>query len=219
MYLLPELPYAYDALEPYIDKEIMKLHHDIHHQVYVDKLNKALKDYPKYIKYNPEILVANWKKLPKAIQESVRNFGGGHINHSLLWSLMAKNKDEKPAGNIISQINTDFVSLDKFKNKFNEAGVNLFGSGWVWLIYTNKRLKITTSLNQDSPLTNGDWPIIGQDVWEHAYYLQYYNKRNEYLDSWWNVVNWSMVEKRFNIAKNLSERKSIKSELKKQYGL
>jgi len=218
-YKLPELPYAYDALEPHISEEIMKLHHDKHHKAYVDKLNEALKDYPRYSGYAPEILVKNWKKMPKAVQDAVRNQGGGDVNHTLFWNLMKANGGGTPTGDIAKQITKDFGTFDKFKKKFNEAGTKRFGSGWVWLIYQKDKLEIVTLPNQDSPLTNGDVPILGNDVWEHAYYLQYENKRDEYLEAWWNVVNWDTINSQFHKAKLASARKPNKTVTQKQYGI
>lgn len=218
-YKLPDLPYAYNALEPHISEEIMKLHHDKHHKAYVDKLNEALKDYPKYQNYSPEVLVTNWKKMPKAVQDAVRNQGGGDVNHTLFWNLMKKDGGGSPTGDIAKQINKDFSTFDKFKKKFNEAGTKRFGSGWVWLIFVKDKLEIVTLPNQDSPLTNGDVPILGNDVWEHAYYLQYENKRDDYLEAWWNVVNWDTANAQFHKAKLVSARKPSKTIVQKQYGI
>ena len=218
-YKLPDLPYAYDALEPHIDEETMRLHHDKHHRAYVDKLNEAVKDYPKYSKYNPEILVTNWKKMPKAIQDSIRNNGGGTVNHTLFWNMMSPAGGGNPTGEIAKQINTDFGTFDKFKKKFNEAGTKRFGSGWVWLIYPKDKLEIISLPNQDSPLTNGDIPIIGVDIWEHAYEPQYCSERGKYIDAWWNVVNWDTVNTQFHKAKLIAVRKPIKTVVQKQYGI
>lgn len=210
---LPELPYAYNALEPHIDEETMKLHHNKHHQAYVDKLNEALKDYPALQKYPVETLVTNWKKMPKAVQEAIRNQGGGDANHTMFWNIMSENGGGSPVGQLSKQINEDFGSFVKFKEAFNEAGTKQFGSGWVWLIFTDK-LKIVSTPNQDSPLTDGNYPIIGNDVWEHAYYIRHQNRRDAYLKAWWNVVNWPEAEKRFTKAKFVSSRKGVR----KQYG-
>jgi Fe-Mn family superoxide dismutase len=218
-YKFPDLPYSYDALEPYIDEETMHLHHDKHHKSYIDKLNEALKDYPQYNKYDPEVLVTNWKKLPKAIQDSVRNQGGGVVHHSLFWTFMKKDGGGPPTGELAKQINKDFGSFDKFKKKFNEVGTKRFGSGWVWLIYNKEKLQIVSLPNQDSPLTNGDIPIMGNDLFEHAYYLKYYNERDKYLEAWWNVINWEVIDARFHKAKVFSAHKLPKTTIKKQYGL
>ena len=218
-YILPKLPYAYDSLEPYIDEKTMRLHYDKHYKGYVDKLNESLKNYPKYQKYSPEVLVANWKKLPKAIQDDVRNQGGGVLNHSIFWTLMKRNSGGSPSGKISEQINSDFGSFEKFTKKFNETGIKRFGSGWIWLIFSREKLQILSLPNQDNPLTNGDIPIIGIDVWEHAYYLNYENDRAEYLEKWWNVVNWDVVNQRFEQAMVMSARKPNKNEVKKQYGI
>lgn len=217
-YELPDLPYAYTALEPYIDAETMHLHHDKHHKAYVDKLNEAVKDYPKYQKYDPEVLVTHWKKLPRAIQEVVRNNAGGDVNHTMFWTIMKKNGGGKPSGEIAKQINKDFKTFDKFKKAFNEAGTKRFGSGWVWLIVQNGKLVITTTPNQDSPLTNGSYPIFGFDLWEHSFYLKYHNKKDEYFDALWNVLNWDEIEQRFTRAKAIDQRKPVKTETQKQYG-
>jgi Fe-Mn family superoxide dismutase len=217
-YKLPDLPYAFDALEPSISEETMRLHYTKHHRAYVDKLNEALKDYPKYSKYAPEVLVSNWKKLPKAIQEAVRNQGGGHVNHSLFWTLMKKDGSD-PTGNISVQINKDFGSFEKFKKKFNEAGTKQFGSGWVWLIYVGTKLRIITTPNQDSPLTNGDWPIMGIDGWEHAWAYQWKNEKDKYYKAIWNVWNWTVIDQRFKKAQFFADKKPVKSEVRKQYGL
>ena len=219
VYKLPALPYAYDALEPYISEEIMKLHHDKHHKAYIDKLNEVLKDYKKYQNYSPEVLVTNWRKMPKAIQDAVRNQGGGDVNHTLFWTLMKKDGGGSPTGNIAKQINKDFGTFDKFKKKFNEAGTKRFGSGWVWLIFVKDKLEIVSMPNQDSPLTNGDYPILGNDLWEHSFYLQYYNEKDKYLEAWWHVVNWDTVNARFQKAKLIATRKPKKTTVQKQYGV
>jgi Fe-Mn family superoxide dismutase len=218
LYNLPELSYSFDSLEPFIDALTLKIHYTKHHQGYVDKLNEALKDYPKYQKYPVEVLVANWKKLPKAIQDAVRNQGGGHANHTMFWTIM-KSGGGNPTGELAIQINKDFGSFDKFQKKFNEAGTKFFGSGWVWLVFVENKLRIAALPNQDSPLINGDFPIMGNDLWEHAYYLKYHNKRDEYLDAWWNVLNWEAVGRRYQQAKVIAVKKPIKNVVQKQFGI
>jgi len=194
---LPPLGYDFGALAPFIDAETMELHHDKHHQTYVDKLNDALKDQADLHKHSLEELLAQIDSLPDAVKSAVRNNGGGHANHSMFWTIMEKNENGKPSGELAEAIDRDFGSFDEFKEKFNDAGVKQFGSGWVFLISNGSKLEIKSMPNQDTPLMQGVTPIMGNDVWEHAYYVTYRNRRPEYLKQWWNVVNWDEVQKRF----------------------
>ncbi len=194
---LPPLGYEFDALAPFIDAETMELHHDKHHQTYVDKLNDALKDQEDLQNLTIEELLAKVDSLPDAIKSAVRNNGGGHANHSMFWTLMKKNEDGKPSGALAEAIDRDFGSFEDFKTKFNDAGVKQFGSGWVFLIANDGKLEIKSMPNQDTPLMQNVTPILGNDVWEHAYYVTYRNRRPEYLKAWWNVVDWDKVSERF----------------------
>ncbi|MBD2132317.1 superoxide dismutase [Sphaerospermopsis sp. FACHB-1094] len=195
---LPPLPYAYDALEPHIDARTMQFHHDKHHAAYVNNLNKALDKYPELKNKTVEQLLQNLDNVPADIRTTVRNNGGGHVNHSMFWKIMKPNGGGEPTGEIATAINDNFGNFADFKKQFNEAGAGRFGSGWVWLVRNkNGKLEITTTANQDSPLMEGKYPIFGNDVWEHAYYLKYQNRRPEYLEAWWNVVNWDEINQRF----------------------
>lgn len=195
MFTLPALGYAYDALEDYISKDIMELHHTKHHQTYVDKLNAALAEYPDLQSKAIVSLLKDLDTIPEAIRTAVRNHGGGHYNHSLFWQCMAPNAGGTPTGSLAADIAQKYGSFDAFKEEFNKKAASVFGSGWVWLM---PDLEILTSPNQDSPLMNGGAePILGLDVWEHAYYLDYKNKRDEYAQAWWNVVNWDFVASRY----------------------
>jgi len=201
-FTVPPLPYAFDALEPYIDKQTMEIHHDKHHAAYVNNLNKALEQAPALQDKPIEaLLVDNVSIVPEQIQTAVRNNGGGHINHSMFWTIMAPGAGGNPSGNIAQAINSTFGSFDQFKEKFGAAAAGRFGSGWAWLLKTSEGLEIGSTANQDSPVMEGKFPIMGIDVWEHAYYLKYQNKRPDYVAAWWNVVNWPEIEKRFNSAK------------------
>jgi Fe-Mn family superoxide dismutase len=201
-FTLPALPYAPDALEPHIDKMTMEIHHGKHHNAYVTNLNKALESAPALAsKTIEELLANNCAVVPENIRPAVRNNGGGHSNHSMFWQIMGPGKGGAPAGNLASAINAAFGTFDSFKEKLSAAGVSRFGSGWAWLIKTSSGLEITSTPNQDSPLMEGKHAVIGVDVWEHAYYLKYQNRRPDYLAAWWNVVNWQEAEKRFNAAK------------------
>ncbi len=200
IYELPPLPYSYDALEPYIDARTMKFHHDRHHQAYVDNLNKALTAYPELQNKCLAELIQNLDQLPAAIRTSVRNNGGGHLNHTLFWNIMAPQGGGEPQGAIGEAIRKQFGSFGQFQEAFEKAGLTLFGSGWVWLVKDGDQLEIMTTPNQDSPVMAGKFPILGNDVWEHAYYLNYQNRRGEYLKSWWNVVNWAGINLRFENA-------------------
>jgi Fe-Mn family superoxide dismutase len=195
---LSPLPYAYDALEPYIDTTTMQLHHDKHHAAYVNNLNAALEKHPEVQNTSIDDLVTNLSSVPEDIRAAVRNNAGGHINHTMFWEIMGPNGGGEPTGDIAKAINDTFGSFDAFKQQFNDVGTKRFGSGWVWLVRTHQGdLQITSTPNQDSPLTEGHYPIMGNDVWEHAYYLKYQNRRPEYLSAWWNVLNWDDINRRF----------------------
>ena len=198
---LPPLPYDYAALEPTIDEATMKLHHDKHHQTYVTNLNGAVEKHPDLGKKTPEELLKDLASVPEEVRTVVRNNGGGHVNHTMFWQIMKPGGGGEPQGGIAEQIQEDFGNFDTFKKQFNEAAAKQFGSGWGWLVYRGGKLEIITTPNQDSPLMQGLFPILGNDVWEHAYYLKYNNRRPEYLAAWWNVVNWDEVNKRFEQAK------------------
>lgn len=201
-FILPLLRYEYDALEPNIDRETMTLHHDRHHAGYVENLNGAIASHPELATSSIETLLTNLDSIPEDIRQTVRNNGGGHYNHSLFWSVMTPGGSE-PLGAIKEAIDTTFDDFETFKTQFNEAGSSVFGSGWVWLVINaDDSLEIVTTPNQDSPLMNGKYPLFGNDVWEHAYYLKYRNKRTDYLDNWWNVVDWEAVNERFESAKS-----------------
>ncbi len=201
-FTVPPLPYAFDALEPYIDKQTMEIHHDKHHAAYVTNLNKALEQAPALQDKAIEALLAdNVSIVPEQIQTAVRNNGGGHINHTMFWQILAPGAGGNPSGNIAQAINSTFGSFDTFKEKFGAAATGRFGSGWAWLLKTSKGLEIASTANQDSPIMEGKYPVMGLDVWEHAYYLKYQNRRPEYIGAFWNVVNWPEIEKRFNSAK------------------
>jgi Fe-Mn family superoxide dismutase len=198
---LPPLPYDYSALEPYIDTETMHLHHDKHHQAYVNNLNAALQGHA-FANLPIDEVVRRLNEVPESIRTAVRNNGGGHANHTLFWELMTPGGSKGPTGALAQAINAKFGSFDAFKTAFNDAGVKRFGSGWAWLILDKSgNLAITSTANQDSPLTDGNFPVLGNDVWEHAYYLKYQNRRPEYLSAWWNVVNWDVVAKRYTHAR------------------
>ena len=197
---VPALPYAYEALEPYIDSQTMHLHHDKHHQAYVDNFKAALEKAPDWKDKDPIEILKNIQALPKEIQTAVQNNGGGHVNHSMFWAIMGPNAGGQPSGAIADAIKKTFGDFAQFQEKFNDAGVKRFGSGWAWLVQGKNGLEIISTANQDSPYMQGLYPIMGNDVWEHAYYLKYQNRRAEYLKAWWNVVNWNEVNKRFAAA-------------------
>ncbi len=202
---LPPLPYDYNALEPYIDTQTMQLHHDKHHATYVTNLNNALKDSP-LVALQPDEVLLRINEVPDAVRTAVRNNGGGHANHSMYWQIMKPNGGGEPTGDIAQAITSSFGSFDAFKTAFNDAAAKQFGSGWAWVtLGQGGKLQITSSANQDSPLLNGIYPIFGNDVWEHAYYLKYQNRRPEYLNNWWNVVNWDEINKRYAQAKNCTK--------------
>lgn len=194
---LPPLPYPYEALEPHIDAATMRFHHDKHHAAYVKNLNAALDKHPELKNKSVEQLLRDLNSVPEDIRTTVRNNGGGHVNHSMFWRIMKPKGGGEPTGAIASGIKQNFGSFAAFKKQFNEAGGARFGSGWVWLVRTQDgKLAITTTPNQDSPLSEGNYPIMGNDVWEHAYYLKYQNRRADYLDAWWNVLNWDEINQR-----------------------
>ena len=201
-FTLPALPYAPDALEPHIDTKTMEIHHGKHHAAYVTNLNKALESAPNLAdKSIEELLANNCALVPENIRTAVRNNGGGHINHSMFWKIMGPGAGGSPIGNVAAAINAAFGSFDTFKEKFSQAGATRFGSGWAWLLKSGGKLEITSTANQDSPVMEGKHPVMGLDVWEHAYYLKYQNRRPDYMAAWWNVVNWKEIEDRFNAAK------------------
>ena len=195
---LEPLPYAYDALEPYIDEQTMRIHHTKHHQTYIDKLNAALEGQKALQDMKPEKLLKNLNTIPETIRTAVRNHGGGHVNHSFFWPLLKK--DVKLEGKIKDAINTKFGGFDSFKKAFSSTAALLFGSGWTWLVLDKNDLQITTTPNQDSPLIQGQTPLLGLDVWEHAYYLKYQNRRPEYIEAFFNVINWNKVDEHFRTA-------------------
>jgi Fe-Mn family superoxide dismutase len=194
---LPPLPYDYNALEPHIDEQTMRIHHDKHHGAYVTNLNAALEKHPELQNKSVEDLLKSINTMPEDIRTAVRNNGGGHANHTMFWEIMGPKKGGAPTGAIADAINSAFGSFDTFKAQVNDAGAKRFGSGWAWLIDAGGKLVIESTANQDSPLMEGKRPILGVDVWEHAYYLKYQNRRADYLAAWWNVVNWDAVNKRF----------------------
>lgn len=197
-YELPPLPYDYNALEPYIDEETMHLHHDKHHQAYVNNLNAALQGQSQFENMSIDELIRSLNSVPENIRTAVRNNGGGHINHSMFWQIMKPSGGGEPTGDLASAISSAFGSFDQLKAAFNDAGAKRFGSGWAWLVIgADGKLAVTSTANQDSPLIDGLYPVLGNDVWEHAYYLKYQNRRPEYLAAWWNVVNWDEIGKRF----------------------
>jgi superoxide dismutase, Fe-Mn family len=200
-YTLPELTYPYDALEPHIDAKTMEIHHTKHHKTYVDKLNAALEQHQRLASQSVEELLLNFSDVPDQIRPAVQNHGGGHANHSLWWTIIGPGGGGEPTGAIASALNTSFGSFKEFRDKFSTAAANLFGSGWAWLVQAGKgNLAVLSLPNQDSPLMTGMIPILGIDVWEHAYYLNYQNRRPDYLAAWWDVVNWDEVGRRYEAA-------------------
>lgn len=198
-FTLPPLPYPYDALEPYIDKQTMQIHHDLHHGAYVNNLNAALKDYPDFANMTIEELLRGINRVPEAVRTAVRNNGGGHYNHTMFWEIMKPGGSKEPKGTLADAIKA-LGGVDQVKEQINDAGLKRFGSGWAWLVVDGGHLKILSTANQDCPLMDGQFPVLGVDVWEHAYYLKYQNRRGEYLKAWWNVVNWDEVGKRYEAA-------------------
>jgi Fe-Mn family superoxide dismutase len=201
-FTLPGVGYAFDALEPHIDKMTMEIHHGKHHNAYVTNLNKALESAPALAgKTVEELLASNCAIVPENIRTAVRNNGGGHINHSMFWKIMGPGAGGAPVGNLAQAIVGTFGSFDSFKEKLNQAAATRFGSGWAWLVRSGDKLDISSTANQDSPVMEGKCAVMGLDVWEHAYYLKYQNRRPDYISAWWNVVNWKAIEDRFNAGK------------------
>jgi Fe-Mn family superoxide dismutase len=200
-YTLPNLPYAANALEPAIDTMTMEIHHGRHHKAYVDNLNKALENQAGLASKPIEQLLREIKDVPEAIRQAVINNGGGHANHSMFWEIMGPGAGGAPSGPLADDINATFGGFDNFKTQMKQAGIGRFGSGWAWLVLAGGKLQILSSANQDSPYMNGQIPVMGLDVWEHAYYLKYQNKRPDYIDAWWSVVNWAKVAERYSKAK------------------
>jgi superoxide dismutase, Fe-Mn family len=198
-FTLPPLPYDYAALEPYIDEQTMRIHHDKHHGTYVTNLNNALKDHPDLQSKSIDDLMRGLNSVPEAIRTAVRNNGGGHANHTMFWEIMAPGGSKQPTGALAEAINTSFGNVDTLKQQINDAGLKRFGSGWAWLIVdAGGKLQVVSTPNQDTPLMEGHPPVLGVDVWEHAYYLKYQNRRADYLTAWWNVLNWDAVAKRYS---------------------
>lgn len=202
-YEVPDLPYGYDALEPHIDEQTMRIHHDKHHQAYVDKANAALEG-TEWADRSVEEVLQNLGSLPADKQMPVRNNAGGHANHTFFWQIMSPDGGGAPEGALADAIEEAFGGLDSFKEEFKNAGVNRFGSGWAWLVHDGSGLAVVSTPNQDTPVSEGKTPILGVDVWEHAYYLKYQNRRPDYLDAWWNVVNWEEAGKLFEAARGLT---------------
>ncbi|MFB3853961.1 MAG: superoxide dismutase [Vicinamibacterales bacterium] len=196
MHQLPSLPYDYAALEPHIDEMTMRIHHTKHHGTYVNNLNSALEKHPDLHDRSAEDLLRQLNSLPESIRTAVRNNGGGHVNHTMFWAIMTPGGGGEPSGAIADAIKSTFGGFQAFKDEMNKAGLGRFGSGWAWLVAESGRLKIESTANQDSPLMEGKWPVVGVDVWEHAYYLKYQNRRADYLAAWWNVIDWAEVNKR-----------------------
>jgi len=196
-FTLPNLPYALGALEPHIDAKTMEIHHGKHHQTYVNNLNAAIEKAPELATKSLDELMTGINSVPEAVRTAIRNNGGGHWNHSMFWQIMSPGAGGEPGGALGKAISGAFGDLAKFKEQFNAAGAARFGSGWVWLLNEGGKLSIVSTPNQDNPLMDGKKPVLGLDVWEHAYYLKYQNKRPDYMNAWWNVVNWKEVEKRF----------------------
>jgi Superoxide dismutase len=201
-YELPPLPYPSNALEPHIDAKTMEIHHDKHHQAYITNANKALEGHPDLAAKPVDELLADLSKVPESIRTAIRNNAGGHSNHTFFWKIIGPNAGGNPKGKLAEAINSTFGGFDQFKGELEKAGVGRFGSGWAWLVVNKEgKLQITSTANQDSPISEGLTPVIGVDVWEHAYYLLYQNRRPDYLKAWWNVVNWDQAEKNFQVAK------------------
>jgi Fe-Mn family superoxide dismutase len=199
---LPPLPYDYSALEPHIDEQTMRIHHGKHHAGYVSKLNAALEGHPKLVELSPETLLRQLSDVPEGIRTAVRNNGGGHANHSLFWTVMSPNGGSEPTGDLAKAIDGEFGNFANFSTRFSAAAVGRFGSGWAWLsMDDDEKLLIESTPNQDSPLMEGRTPLLGLDVWEHAYYLKYQNRRPDYIEAWWKTVNWAAVAERFDAAK------------------
>ena len=200
-YTLPDLPYAYDALAPHIDARTMEIHHTKHHQAYVNNVNKALEGHPDLAAKSIDDLIIGLNKVPEAIRTAVRNNGGGHANHSLFWQIMSPNGGGEPSGDLAKAIGSAFGGFAQFQEKFSAAAATRFGSGWAWLVVKDGAIAVESTANQDSPLSEGKTPILALDVWEHAYYLHYQNRRPDYIKAWWNVVNWQAVADRYAAVK------------------
>lgn len=200
MFTLPDLPYDYGALEPWVDETTMRLHHDKHHATYVKNVNEALKGHEDLLNMDINELIKSLDKVPEDVRTKVRNNGGGHANHTLFWTMMAANADKAPKGVVADKIGNAFGGYEQFKEEFTKAALGVFGSGWAWVIIEDDGLKVVTTPNQDTPVMEGKTPILGIDVWEHAYYLKYQNRRPEYVEAWFNVINWDEVEKRLTEA-------------------
>lgn len=200
-YTLPELPYDYNALEPHIDEETMRIHHDKHHNAYVTNLNAAVENHPELATKSVDELVADLDAVPEAIRTAVRNNGGGHANHTFFWEVMGPNAGGAPTGPIAAAIDEAFGSFEAFQAEFNKAAATRFGSGWAWLVVNNDKLEVVSTANQDTPASEGKTPVLALDVWEHAYYLKYRNVRPDYISAFWNVVNWDVVNKHYEAAK------------------
>ncbi len=200
MFTLPELPYDYDALAPFISADIQHLHHSAHHAAYVKNLNTALEKYPEWKDKSIEEIITSLDKLPSDIKTTVRNNGGGHYNHSMFWEMMAPHNGQAPSGTLLDKMQHSFGDVKTFQDQFSQAAVKIFGSGWQWLVFDKGEVSMMSTPNQDSPFSQGKIPLLGLDVWEHAYYLQYYNKRPDYVTAWWNIVNWDDVAKRLDSA-------------------
>jgi Fe-Mn family superoxide dismutase len=196
-FVMPPLPYPFDALEPHIDARTMEIHHDRHHKTYVDNLNKAVAEAPELNKQPIEYLLKNVNSVPEKVRTAVRNSGGGHYNHSLFWQMMKKGGGGEPKGDLAKAIEKSFGNFADFKTKFADAATKVFGSGWAWLVVQQGALAIQSTPNQDNPVSQGAQPLLGLDVWEHAYYLKYQNKRADYITAWWNVANWDFAADRF----------------------
>jgi len=198
---LPKLPYDYNALEPYVDEQTMNIHHTKHHQAYVNNLNAALDKHPELSDKTLLELIKDLSSIPEDIRTAVRNNGGGHLNHSMFWTLMQKAEGQMPEGAVLEAINEKFGSYEEFKDVFSKAATTRFGSGWAWLVLKDGKLDVVSTANQDNPVSEGLVPVLGLDVWEHAYYLKYQNRRPEYIENWFNVVNWKEVSKLYEAAK------------------
>lgn len=196
-YQLPELPYSFEALEPFIDSKTMEIHYNKHHASYVTKLNEALANWPEWQEKELEELLENLNSLPEEIKTTVKNQGGGHYNHSLFWQILKKNEGRKPGGELLEAINKNFGDFANFKEIFSKTAASVFGSGWAWLVKENLNLLVVSTPNQDTPLSLKQTPILCLDLWEHAYYLKYQNRRQEYIESWWSIVNWEIAEEKF----------------------
>ena len=200
MFELPPLPYEYDALAPFISADIQQLHHDKHHAAYIKNLNDALAKHTEWQNKSIEEIITHLDQIPEDVKTTVRNNGGGHYNHSMFWEMMAPKAGGEPTGSVLNEIKQYFGEFNTFRNQFTQGALKIFGSGWEWLVYDDGKLALMSTPNQDSPLSQGKVPLLGLDVWEHAYYLQYYNKRPDYVEAWWHVVNWEDVTKRLDTA-------------------